>query len=80
MTSPRLSAEQRRALHLLAINPHSITEELFVHCHGLSRRLLARLVRRGFAQKRLEMMMVADRAVAVVRLRITDAGRKAIEG
>ena len=64
MTSPRLNAEQRRALELLASNPHSITEELFVHGHGLSRRVMGRLVRRGFAQKRLEMMMAGDRAVA----------------
>lgn len=37
-TAPRLTAEQRRALQLLAGSRHGASEELLVHGHGFSRR------------------------------------------
>jgi hypothetical protein len=76
----RLSPEQRRALELLAGDRHGINEDLLVYAHGFSRRMLAGLVRSGLTAEGLDMMMAGDRAVAVVRVRITTAGRKAIEG
>jgi hypothetical protein len=81
MASPprkrRLSPEQRRALELLAGDRHGINEELLVHGHGFSRRMLAGLVR-GLGAERVQMMMAGDRAVAVVRIRITAEGRRAL--
>jgi hypothetical protein len=41
MTSPRLSAEQRRALTLLASIPHGIAEELLILVHRFDRAMIA---------------------------------------
>ncbi len=76
--TPRLSAEQRRALELLAHHWHGINGELLIDGHGFSRRLLAGLMRRGLAAERLEMMMAGNVAVEVVRIRITAEGRRVL--
>jgi hypothetical protein len=72
-----LSPEQRRALELLAGDRHGVNAELLLYGHGLTRRTLAGLVRAGLVATRREVMAGA-KAVAVVRLRITTAGRSAI--
>jgi hypothetical protein len=79
MTVTRLSAEQRRALKLLASSRHGANEELLVRGHGFSRGVLASVVRRGLAVAEREVAMAGAKAVEVVRLRITAAGRRAIE-
>jgi hypothetical protein len=62
-----LGPEQRRALQLLASIPFGATEAaMFVN--GFTRKMLVRLIRAGLA--------TAERNA----VRITDAGRKAIEG
>ena len=40
---PRVSAEQRRALRLLASSRHGVNAALLVHGHGFKRRVLASL-------------------------------------
>lgn len=77
MTVPRLSTKQRRALELLASSRHGVNIELLVHGHYFSRRVLAGLVHAGFAA--VERKVTADKAIEAVRLRITVAGRRAIE-
>ena len=47
MTSPRLSAEQRRALTLLASIPHGIAEELLILVHRFDRAMIAGLAHGG---------------------------------
>jgi hypothetical protein len=79
MTS-RLSPERRRALELLASDRHGVNDELLVHGHRISRRVLAGIVRVGLASAKHEVMMAGGKAVEVVRLRITAAGRRAIGG
>ncbi len=79
MTVTRLSAEQRRALKLLASSGHGANEELLVRGHGLSRGVLASLVRRGLAAAEHHVTMAGGNAIEVVRVRITDVGRRAIE-
>src|SRR5262249_53152643 len=79
MTSSGLSAEQHRALTLLASSPHGANEDLLVHGHGFSRDVLASLVRRGFAAAEREVVMAGGKAIEVVRLRITAPGRRAVE-
>src|SRR5215467_4776450 len=73
----RLSTEQRRALQLLASSPCGATEEVLVLAHGFSCDMLAGLVIAGLAA------LVTERAdgqkVKVVRMRITEAGRMALE-
>jgi hypothetical protein len=79
MTVTRASAEQRRALALLASSRHGVNEELLVRGHGFSRGVLASLVRCGLAAAEHEVMNAGGKTIEVVRFRITDAGRKAIE-
>ena len=75
----RLSSEQRRALGLLASNPHGATEELLAYGHGFTRRMLARLVRAGLATVQRRVIVAGDTLVEVSKVMITDAGRRAIE-
>jgi hypothetical protein len=79
MTVIRTSSEQQRALKLLAsTSGHGVNEELLIRGHGFSRGVLASLVRRRLAAQEREVAMAGGRAVEVVRLRITAAGRSAI--
>jgi hypothetical protein len=70
----RLGGEQRRALRLFACNPFGVTEAV-MHVHGFTRPMLATLVRAGLATAQSE----TDKAIAVGRIRITDAGRRWLE-
>ena len=74
---PSLSKEQRHAT-LLASIPHGITEDLLTLAHGFDRAMIAGLVDTGLATAQREN--VSGRAtIEVVRIRISDAGRRAIE-
>jgi hypothetical protein len=75
---PRLTPEQREALELLASEPQGATEELLVLAHGFDGDIIAGPVRSGLAMARRENMKAGGRAIEVVRIRITGAGRKAL--
>jgi hypothetical protein len=76
---PSLSEEQRTVLALLASFPHGVTEELLVLAHGFDRDMIAGLVHNGLATAKREI--VSGRTmIEVIRIRITDAGRMALEG
>ena len=78
---PSLSIEQRRALALLASNLDGIIEELLVLAHGFNRDMIAGLVEAGLATAQREILAASDRTtIDVVRIRISDAGRRALEG
>jgi hypothetical protein len=72
---PRLTPEQREALELLASDPQGATDELLVLVHGFDSNMIADLVESGLAMARLENMRAVSRAIEVVRIRITGAGR-----
>jgi hypothetical protein len=75
---PGLNKEQRHALALLASIPHGITEDLLALAHGFDRAMITRLVDTGLATAQREI--VSGRAtIEVVRIRISDAGRRALE-
>ena len=82
MSSPprkhRLSPEERQALELLASDPQGATDELLVLVHGFDSNMIADLVESGLAMARLENMKSGSRAIEVVRIRITGAGRDAL--
>jgi hypothetical protein len=80
MMSPGLSTEQRQALELLASDPHGAGEELLVVAHGFDSDMIAGLVRSGFATANREIMKAGGKTIEFVRITITDAGRRAIEG
>jgi hypothetical protein len=78
---PSLSEEQRHALALLANFPRGITEDQLALVHGFDRDMIAGLVHEGLATAEREVVTGGGRAVIeVVRVRITDAGRMALEG
>jgi hypothetical protein len=70
----RLGGEQCRALRLLACSSFGVTEAI-MNTHGFTRPTLAKLVRAGLATAQSE----TGKAIAVGRIRITDAGRRWLE-
>jgi hypothetical protein len=77
----RFTREQRRALKKLAGAPRGLTEHLLVIAHGFSAEMIANLVLAGLAT----VVTETERAprgltITVERIRITDDGRRAIEG
>ena len=70
----RLTAEQRRALKLLARSRHGVNEELLVHSHGFRRPTIVGLINVGLAAPEREVMKAGGKTIEVVRVRITAAG------
>ncbi len=68
----------RRALQLLVSSPFGATEAIML-ARGFTRRMLAGLSRAGPATARGKTVKAGDNAIAVGRVRITDAGRRALE-
>jgi hypothetical protein len=78
-TPPRkrpLGPEQRRALLLLAGIPFGATD-VAISANGIARQTLARLIRAGLATTQREIKAGGQ---TVGRVRITEAGRRALEG
>jgi hypothetical protein len=75
----RLLAERRRPLQLLARAEHGATEQRML-VHGFTRRMVTWLVRLGLALRYRVPLRVSGRTIEVTYVRITDAGRRAIEG
>jgi hypothetical protein len=71
-----LDPEQRRALQLLAGTPFGASEAI-MFTNGFERRTLARLIRIGLATIQRESIKPGSESVG--RVRITDAGRRALE-
>jgi hypothetical protein len=63
---------------LLATSPHGTNEALLVLVHGFKRQILTGLVRAGLAAAEREVVNARGKLVEVVRVRITDDGRKAL--
>ena len=83
MTHPKrhLTREQRRALELLAADPHGITDSQLVLVYGFETKMLAGLVHEWLAAAVVgEGVEVGGKTIEVVRIMITDAGRRALEG
>jgi hypothetical protein len=78
---PGLSGEQRRALALLANSPHGVIEDLLVHAYEFDRDMIAGLIDEGLATAQREIIAASDRTtIEVSRIKISDAGRLALEG
>jgi hypothetical protein len=74
-----LSGEQRRALEILAGTPHGCTEEI-LRAHGFTVRLLAGIVRAGFAVAQPHIVKAGGRTLSTLRVTITDVGRQTLAG
>ena len=74
-----LSAEQRRALEMLADAGESGSTLDMLVANGFPAELLAGLVSDGLAMMQGETVKVDERTSEIIRVMITDAGRSAIE-
>jgi hypothetical protein len=75
-----ISTEQRRALEMLAdAESRGSTIEMLIE-DGFPAEMLADLVRNGLASMQGDTVKVGGRAIEIIRLQITDAGQRAIEG
>jgi hypothetical protein len=72
-----VTADQRRALALLATDEHGATEALML-AHGFHREMLAGLVLAGLATFTTDTMRAGAKPIKVERYRITDDGRAAL--
>jgi hypothetical protein len=81
MPKRRLRSEERRALAMLADAPFGYTGSILL-VNGFKAPTLARLVRNGLATAETATARVGggDPRIEIARLRITDAGRQALEG
>ena len=82
MAVPPLSAEQRRALEMLNKSQGSgcPSPRLLWVAHGFTLAMLVSLVRDGLADVQAETVSEGSSTIEIVRIRITGAGRRAIEG
>jgi hypothetical protein len=78
LTMP-LDADQRRALKMLAgVGPRGASEAIMAVHFDVD--LLAGLVGEGWASVRVDTARAGGRTVEVVRMKITDAGRRVLAG
>jgi hypothetical protein len=75
----RLSLKARQALELLAVDQRGLAEALLL-TYGFTRDLLAGLVHTGLATAQRQTVKASGKTIEVVRIRITEAGQRALEG
>ena len=76
----RLSIAQRRVLGMVAGAGPSGATYAILEVHGLSAEILASMAQEGLITATTEMVQAGNRMIAVRRIRITAAGRRAIAG
>jgi len=72
-----LPPARRRALELLASCPDGCSEAI-LRAHGFTTDFLVDLIRAGLATAQTERAVVGRHSMQVTRMRITDAGRRAL--
>ena len=77
---PHLSAEQRRALAMLATSGRNGTTQSLLTAHGFGVATIAGLVNQRLATLTREKVKAGGKLIEVARVRITDAGRRAACG
>jgi hypothetical protein len=70
-------AARRRALELLAASRDGCSEAIML-AHGFTVDVLAEIVRAGLAMASVERMVAGGKRIEVIRVRITEAGRRAL--
>jgi hypothetical protein len=73
-----LTPKARSALELLAVDRRGLTETL-LRTYGFTLRMLAGLIRAGLATAQRQTVKAGGQAIKVIRIRITEAGRREIE-
>jgi hypothetical protein len=77
---PKINADQRRALELLAVAGLQDCSGATLLAHGVHIDVLAYLVRAGLVTAYRGPTNTGQRQIDVARMRITKAGRRALEG
>jgi hypothetical protein len=72
-----LDEDRRRALAVLADNPDGCSRAVML-ARGFPLTLLNRLVRAGLATSHIEREERPDKTIEIVRVKITEAGRRAL--
>jgi hypothetical protein len=72
-------ATRRRALELLAASRDGYTEASLL-AHGFKIEMLADMISAGLATAKIERMVAGKQPIEVVRVRITEPGRRALRG
>jgi hypothetical protein len=80
MTSPRLSAEQRRVLTMLATAGHDGSMRSLLIAHGFGVLMINALVSHELATLAYEKVPAGGKLIEVAKVRIRTTGRRAIEG
>jgi hypothetical protein len=83
MPTPRLRRRglqptRRHALELLASCPDGATDTLLMATHGLTTEMLVDLIRDGLATGRTEQLVIAGHTREIMRVWITEAGRRVL--
>ena len=73
----KLTTTRRRALQLLADSPGGCTESIAL-AYGIPAQLIEELVDAGLATATTERAKAGGRTIEVIRIRITEAGRRAL--
>jgi hypothetical protein len=73
----RPNPDRRRALELLAGSRDGYTKAI-LRAHGFSMDMMVELVKAGLATTKRERMVAGGRQTDVARVRITEAGRRAL--
>lgn len=73
------SAYRRRTLELLASCRDGCTEAVML-AHGFTVEQMVDLVRAGLVTATAERVVMGPRGIEVARVKITEAGRRALEG
>jgi hypothetical protein len=76
---PMKRADRQRALELLASCPDGCPEALLT-AHGFTGKQMVDLVGSGLATTTEERVIAGKKPMEVTRVRITDAGRRALSG
>ena len=74
----KVTSEQHRALALLADTPRGCLETVLIDVEGFTVDALAELARAGYVSLVPETVRAGGRKIEVARVKITDAGRRAI--
>jgi hypothetical protein len=72
------TATRNRALRLLVQNPDGCTRAIML-AHGFSLELLNELIATGLATASTEREERGDKAIEIVWVKITEAGRRALQ-
>ncbi len=72
------SADDRRALAMLATSGHDGVAQAWLSAHGFDASMIAGLVTQGMATITAEKVRADGKLVAVAKVRITESGREAL--